>query len=312
MEMEYLGKKLVTSSSYDLLWEYAAERQATYWRRLRGLAPPWTADPAMAAWRYTNVYRVSDRVSQYLLREVVYRGGAWTSKDVFLRTLLFKFFNRVDTWEHLVDRVGQPTWAGFGVRHYAAALDARVAEGKPLYNAAYVMLVGPRLGEATAHADRLRLLERMVIDGCAAQVVDSASLEGVYELLRRYPSVGRFLAYQYALDLNYTTLCDHGEDWVVTGPGARAGLKLCFETTGGLPDADVCRMLARLAPLEFAHRGLAFEELPGRPLQAVDVEHLLCEIAKYVRAREGGRNKQVFREPDHRPIPPLFLPPKWA
>ena len=43
-------------------------------RKLKGTKFPWTEDPIIAQYRFTNVYRASDRVSQYLIQNVIYKG----------------------------------------------------------------------------------------------------------------------------------------------------------------------------------------------------------------------------------------------
>src|SRR5262249_19705925 len=58
---------------YDTYWRFAAERQRIYFCRLKGQAPPWTDDLVLRAYKFTNAYRASDRVSQYLIRRVIYR-----------------------------------------------------------------------------------------------------------------------------------------------------------------------------------------------------------------------------------------------
>ena len=78
-------------------------------RRVAGLAPPWSDDPVLSAHRFTNVYRAADRVSQYLIRNVLY-DGPQDAEEVFFRALLFKLFNRIETWEQLTARPGTLTW----------------------------------------------------------------------------------------------------------------------------------------------------------------------------------------------------------
>src|SRR5438128_1235810 len=58
---------------YNSYWRFAAERQNVFFRRLEGRPPPWTHDPVIRAHKFTNAYRASDRVSQYLIRRVIYR-----------------------------------------------------------------------------------------------------------------------------------------------------------------------------------------------------------------------------------------------
>ena len=87
---------------FDTYWRFAAERQAIFYRRLQGRSDRWTSDPILQNYRFTNAYRAADRVSQYLIREVQYGSGDHkTRRRVFFRTLLFKIFNRIETWDAL-------------------------------------------------------------------------------------------------------------------------------------------------------------------------------------------------------------------
>jgi hypothetical protein len=123
---------------FDVYWQFAAERQRMYIRRLAGGPPPWTNDSILAQYRFTNPYRFSDRVSQHLLRHAQYdrpRPGA----TIVLRTLLFKVFNRVDTWESLVAEVGEPTVESFDPARYGRVLAALRDLGRRIYSPAYIV-----------------------------------------------------------------------------------------------------------------------------------------------------------------------------
>src|SRR5216684_2084624 len=80
-------KALQTTAVFDTYWRFAAERQEIFFRRVSGVAAPWTADPILRSYRFTNVYRAADRVSQYLIRKVIY-GGDQSEEEVFFRVLL--------------------------------------------------------------------------------------------------------------------------------------------------------------------------------------------------------------------------------
>lgn len=60
------------SQVFDTYWKFAVERQAIFFRRLEGNNPPWTNDPIFLKHKFTNAYRASDRVSQYLIKNVIY------------------------------------------------------------------------------------------------------------------------------------------------------------------------------------------------------------------------------------------------
>src|SRR5689334_22127318 len=92
---------------FDTYWRFAAERVAIFYRRYGDRMGPWTSDPILRTYRFTNTYRAADRVSQYLIREVQARADRpQTALEIFFRTMLFKIFNRIETWEALEGRFG--------------------------------------------------------------------------------------------------------------------------------------------------------------------------------------------------------------
>lgn len=214
---------------FDTYWRFAALRQDLFMRRIAGGLPPWTEDQVLASYRFTNVYRASDRVSQYLIRNVLYRGEQ-TGREIFFRALLFKFFNRIDTWERLESKTGSIVWKNFDFDQYVKALDD-IAEEGPIYSGAYIM-PSPTFGYRRKHHNHLRLLEHMMLDGAPFRVERARSLREVFDILRTYSSLGNFLAYQFTIDLNYSAMLDFSEmDFVVAGPGRAA------ESVSALPTA---------------------------------------------------------------------------
>ncbi|MCY3963354.1 MAG: putative DNA base hypermodification protein [bacterium] len=317
-EIELGGRRVQVTEVFWSYWRLAAERQAIFFRRVSGEAGPWTDDPVLGRYRFTNAYRASDRVSQYLLHHVIYDEER-DALDTILRVLLFKIFNRIDTWEYLVDRVGQPTAAGFSAEAYAKALDELLDQGRRVYSAAYIM-PNPRLGADRKHRNHLSLLEMLLREGVLAGLEKARSLRSLYEQLCDVPSFGPFLAFQYAIDLNYSPHFEFDEmEFVVAGPGALRGIGKCFEDTGGLDAASVISAMADSATdfFETTPMPTPFRDLWGRSLQLIDCQNLFCEVDKYARVAHPehsvdgpGRIKQVFRI-DQRPLP-LGYPPKWG
>src|SRR5689334_5788277 len=86
------GRRVAPTVVFDTYWRFAARRQSIYEARLQGESDPWTDDPILRAHRFTNCFRASDRVSQFLISRVQYAGSPDPSEVVF-RTLLFKMFN---------------------------------------------------------------------------------------------------------------------------------------------------------------------------------------------------------------------------
>ena len=98
---------------YDLYWYFAWERQNIFWKKLNGEEAPWTDDYILQQYKFCNSYRVNDRVSQYLLKNVIYNGNIYEDEDMLFRIILFKLFNKEATWELLVNEFGDITLKGF-------------------------------------------------------------------------------------------------------------------------------------------------------------------------------------------------------
>lgn len=118
-----------TTNVYDTYWTFTAERQNIFFRRLSGAPRPWTADPILATHKFTNAYRASDRVSQYLIRHVIYEGGQ-QPEEVLFRIILFKLFNSISTWELLSRELGLLSWGTFTFDKYDRVLTAALARGQ--------------------------------------------------------------------------------------------------------------------------------------------------------------------------------------
>ena len=311
---------MTPSCVYDTYWRFAAERQAMYLRRLGDPRGPWTADPVLRTYRFTNAYRAADRVSQYLIREILYgQDRQQAPVEVFFRALLFKFFNKVETWRYLEQVLGPLSWQSTDLNRISLALASLRDRGGRVYSAAYIM-PAPPFGHKRKHDNHLALLRRMIEDGLPAQLDKARSLRAAYDMIRRYPGLGPFLAFQYAIDLNYSTLLDFDESaFVVAGPGALDGIAKCFTEIGRFLPAEVVYHMVDAQETEFARLGLRFDGLFGRRLQPIDCQNLFCEISKYARVvypevrgiSARKRIKQAYRPSPQVQERPVF-PPRWG
>ena len=304
---------------FDTYWRFAAERQAIFFRKIQSpLFCHWTRDPILSEHKFTNAYRASDRVSQYLIQEIAYSGDQ-SPEELFFRIILFKIFNRIDTWELLVRTFGEIRYSNYSFDTYDRVLSTAMADGKRIYSAAYIMTSGrSAFGSEKKHRNHLRLLETMMRENVPARISKAKAMRDVYEILLAYPTLGPFLAFQYTIDLNYSTLTSFDEmEFVVPGPGALDGIRKCFSDFGGFNEADLIRFVTERQQIEFDRLGLAFPSLWGRPLQLIDCQNLFCEVDKYARVKHpefagiSGRTriKQKYR-PKTTPIR-YWYPPRW-
>jgi len=307
-----------TTIAFDSYWKFAAERQFVFFSRMQGKPAPWSDDPILNEYKFTNAYRASDRVSQYLIKNVAYSKYS-DPRDIFFRVMLFKLFNKIDTWNLLESQLGEISWQSYSYKAYEAILTRAMNSKAAIYSAAYIMASGHDIfGVERKHQSHLKLLEMMINEEVPERLMGCKSMLLGFDLLRSYPLIGDFLGYQLITDLNYSELTNFSEmEFTMPGPGARDGIRKCFSSLGGLSETDIIRLMADRQEYEFERLNIDFKSLWGRRLQLIDIQNVFCEIDKYSRVKHpeiagiSGRTriKQKFKE-KHDPID-YFYPPKW-
>lgn len=122
------GKSFEITPVFHAYWHFATERHAIFRRRLRELWPP-TVDPILAKFKFTNAYRVLDRTSQYLVGEVI-RKGDQSPRELFFRILIFKLFNKIETWELLRWHLGEIRYSEYRFELFDIAFSSKRFCGK--------------------------------------------------------------------------------------------------------------------------------------------------------------------------------------
>lgn len=302
---------------YRAYWTLAVQRQAIFEARQKGAPQPWTDDAILARYKFTNAWRASDRVSQFLIRDVIYAHPQLSAEDVLARVVLFRLFSRPATWRALEAELG-PFDRRTLSRPRLPVLLGDLQDRGPIYTAAFILCANKAYGHDRKYLNHLELVREMLRGGrlpCA--VARARTLGALYETLVGFPLIGPFMAYQLAIDINYAELVDFDEDeFTVPGPGAERGIRKVFPnaTRAEMPsiiDAMVASQSDACDAL-----GLTPPTLYGRPLRAIDAQNLFCELDKYARvafphlASDRVRIKATF-SPSAEPLE-LFYPPKWG
>ena len=93
-----MQKKLKQTEAYKYYWKFATERQNIFFNRINNINKnEFTEDEILQEYKFTNAYRASDRVSQFLIKEVIYNDNNYSNEDVLFRIILFKLFNKIET-----------------------------------------------------------------------------------------------------------------------------------------------------------------------------------------------------------------------
>jgi len=325
---EVIGKivlgheKVGITPVFEAYWRFAAERQKIFFKRVEGANQEiLTEDAVLQMFKFTNSYRASDRVSQFLIKNVIYDDKSlMSSEEIFFRVMLFKFFNKIETWQLLEAELGRIELASFNFDTYNQILSDRLQAGERIYSAAYIMpSAGNKFGYKLKHQNHLRLIEFMLDQNYPQRISDAETMSDAYDTLLAVHSIGPFLAYQFITDLNYSPLTDFSEtEFVVAGPGALDGISKCFVGSEKLSPGEIITYMASNQDQWFETFDIKFPSLWDRPLQLIDCQNLFCEISKYSRvafpqiAGMSGRTriKQKYF-PQGRPPQPWY-PPKWG
>jgi hypothetical protein len=314
------------------------ERHAIHQRRLAGQSWPWTDDPILRQHSFTNVFRIYDRVTQYVICNVIGTGDQDFHETCF-RVILFRCFNRVSTWELLLAHLGELTWRDFNLPAYESVLYEEYRQNNKLYGSSYI-LPAPELGGTANYANHLRLLKVMMESDLPGQLAQLSELSDAWERISLYPSMGAFLSFQYVspilhllafpssdifrllLDLNMIPKLSFPEDWAICGPGAMSCLVKIFG--GGVKGAygEALAWLHQTQDVHFARLGISRERRPRigstHVLSLVDFEHSLCECDIYSRKAHPEiktRRQHISRRnfsADRPPPPSAVLPSGWS
>jgi len=309
-----------TTVVYDSYWRFAALRQEVFFNRIEGKSLPWSEDPILNHYKFTNAYRSADRVSQYLIRNVIYNETLPDSpKEILFRILLFKLFNKIETWELLTKKFGTITFENYNFQHFDKVLNNAISNGRTIYSAAYIMPSGRSyFGHLRKHSNHLKLIQLILDENTDEKLMSAKTMQEGFEILKRFPGFGDFLAYQLLIDINYSPILNFSEsDFVVPGPGAKGGISKCFLDTAGLNNVEIIKLVTDRQEKEFERLGLSFKNLWGRPLQLIDCQNLFCEVDKYARVKhpdvkgDSGRVKikQMFKKNNVKIN--YWFPPKW-
>lgn len=301
---------------YKYFWEFAYERQNIFFKRFNNEPFPWSDNPIFNTYKFTNVYRVSDRVSQYLVKNVIYN-KKWSIRDVIFRILFFKIFNRIDTWETLEKEFGELTFDKFDFKTFDDFMSSLKVT---IFSNAYMMCTNRKSPLPRKHSNYLKLLEQMFEEKIDERIVNSKSLAEVFKILNSYMMIGGFLAYQFAIDINYSEAINFSENsFVEAGGGSKRGIMKCFKDAEENKNwEEIIMWMVENQEQEFARYGYDFKNLFGRPMQAIDVQNVFCETDKYTREavktsaiEKMKRIKTRFKNDEKKPKIEFFFPPKW-
>jgi hypothetical protein len=285
--------------NYAPLLDYMHERHGIYLRRKEGQPKPWTLDPVLQSYRFCNVYRELDTVTDWVRFNIrrPYGGRPY----LWFMLCMARQINWPATLKELMGAGAWPTDT-YDWEAVRAVMLARQARGEKLYTGAYMLNAHGTAPDDPK--DKAFFTTKLVLDSVwqgrekITAAFEEGSMRDAWAALLPYHGWGGFTAYEVVCDARYTR---YGKSaawrfdaltWAHAGPGAVRGLNRLSGRPVRTPMkqdaacAEMRELLARLAPV-WLHKP---------KLEMREVEHSLCEFDKYERTRLGeGRPRSRYQ-----------------
>lgn len=274
--------------------------------------PPWTTDPVLRNFRFTNIRREHDKESKWVIGHIT-NNPELSYEDKLLNVILFRLYNKHETAEliSMPFKFSQiPDWNPEWYRNLFEA--ALVKDPKQVFFTAAFHTVGMKntlkkvTGESYAPMRILKFIKILINEGLVDDIKACVNQQEVYQTLTDYNGIGRFLAYQFYVDMTYIAEFPFSEnEFTVAGPGCVKGLNHLFENRDGMTYEECLFWLRdnldRLFVEELGKDWDAkrvFWDLPeeDRCFNVMSLENCFCELSKYIRTKEGiGRPRKRYR-----------------
>lgn len=265
---------------------FITERDAVRERKEAGLPPPWTADPAIAGYRYCNVRREDDKVTCWIAKH-------WRDKNVDHPNLtLAMVLARMVNWPDSLEQIGFP--AVWDPDHVKMILQLRQSTKQKTWSAAYMITTcGKRMSK-----------EDYVVDHVCGTVARGEFLwetgdllEDAHDIFQRVDGLGSFLAAQVVADLKNTpghplARAPDWHTWSAPGPGSLRGLNWFWH---GKPDGPITASTYKTKITDTWAEVKPLLPAALQDLHMQDFQNCLCEFSKYCRIRLGdGRVRSRY------------------
>lgn len=280
-------KTLLDMTPFERLVYWITTRESIRQKKELGLPKPWTHDPILRDYRFCNVVRMEDKVSQWLLKNWYkpYRNHP----NMLVACTLARHFNRPESLDEIT---------GFVFREGVSELGAIRNRMRALKAAGYTIFNGAYMVRGIGTTDKTE----MVVDNVARPLLDNpptidcSSMQAAVEALLPYWGFSSFMAGQVVADLRWAMQGAWKDrlTWAPIGPGSKRGMNRLLGNDKDKP-MDQKVFLIELQKLMSKLQSVLPTELTKR-MEAIDYQNCLCEFDKFTRALTGeGKPKQRYQ-----------------
>ena len=295
---------------------------------------PWTTNPILREFKFTNVRREHDRQTRYLIKNIS-QNSELSLREKILNTVMCRAWNNFDTFHDLGGPWTEEELSDPELKERVRPLYHRLLKKDPKrmwWSSAYIQggckmawkSPGLKLREGEfmdtsnkfGDAEKDIPLRPFHIGVWMSQldivdrVLSAKTQEDVFNTIKELRGFSDFLAYQVFVDLTYIEDFPFSEnEFTVAGPGCKKGLNYIFLDRDGMTYEECIFWIRDNAEKLFKKckaKGLTelkwqpevlFCDLPiqDRQLNVMSLENCFCELSKYIRAvTQTGRPRNKY------------------
>jgi hypothetical protein len=222
----------------DSIVRFWIERHKIYLRRnVLKKDRPWTDDPMLRNYRFCNIYREIDTVSEWIIKNVVRKYEK--NENLWFMLAASRLINRTETLQEMMDNRAWPTDL-YNANVLYRVLCARAERGDKVVTGAYVVnSVFPK-GAVVPDTRKVYYIPYFGLQGLWAkrkelQAAAHTSMQAFVGEMVKCHGWGAFMAYQVAVDLSYSKhwlgKAPDVHTYTSPGPGTTRGMARLM--TGG-------------------------------------------------------------------------------
>ncbi len=288
--------------SMESLLYFVWERECIRITKESGSAAPYTDDPIFAKYKFTNIHRRDDRVSKWIIKEIINLN--LKDKNLWFSLLIARLVNWPPTLEKLLyEDIIPCAPEDFDGKAFSKTIESFKKESAKVYSGAYMVYptkadIGGNksssiakyvIGDAVKRADFINF-ELWEAD-------EIRSVERFVNALSKTFGISTFMAGQVAADLTYAKgHLDDAEDlntYAPIGPGSQRGLNYLLERKpfAGWTQFDFNTELQLID-------NRIVSDLDIKDLTLHDVQNIMCEYSKYCRIVLGEGVPKTLYKPE--------------
>jgi len=285
----------MNQENFETFVFYLNEREKIRQMREEGSPGPWTLDPILGRYKFTNIRRSDDRTTRWLKKNWYDPNRDADLEMLVINCALARYFGSIE----FCSAVGfQQSW---NPEFLLQTANDRLSRGEKVFTGAYIITnagsTDPKQNVVVCQfLTPLRFRAARVVELCQRN-----RWQDVAEFLQQQPGIGPFMSKEIALDMMLTPLLENATDkltWSPAGPGAIRGLNRLHDRPLQAPLSQpkaVAEMIDLLGLLTTGGHLRPYMPTPGVDYGVTEVQFSLCELDKYLRVKNGeGRPRSGY------------------